>query len=139
MDSKQMWGFPQTQTQPGFGMGMQPYQSAKAILPGRVITSMQEMRPQDVPMDGSPAVFPTNDGQYVYLKFWDQDCNCQTIRYVRDNSTIQKQEKPKDPMQLIMERLDEIEKRISISEQQSGGGTQSSSSAEQYYGTKEAN
>lgn len=138
MDSRQMWGMNGGQ-QPGNNFGMMgnsmPYQQpAKAILPGRIITNMQEMRPQDVPMDGSPAVFPTNDGSYIYVKYWDQDCNLQTVRYKRDDSPIAIPEKPKDPMQIIMERLDSMEERIAASEQKN---LSTNSSAQQYYGSKE--
>lgn len=138
MDSRQMWGMNTQQPQNNFGMGGNggmPYQQpAKAILPGRIITNMQEMRPQDVPMDGSPAVFPTNDGIYIYVKYWDQDCNLQTVRYKRDDSPITMPEKPKDSMQIIMERLDSMEQRIAASEQKN---LSTNSSAQQYYGSKE--
>lgn len=45
-------------------MQMQPSYS---VIPGRIVNTPDEIRPNEVPNDGSIAVFPLNDGSAVYL------------------------------------------------------------------------
>lgn len=48
-------------------MQMQPSYS---VIPGRIVNTPDEIRPNEVPNDGSIAVFPLNDGSAVYLKYF---------------------------------------------------------------------
>lgn len=105
----------------------QPF--GRAMLPGKMISSVSDILPQDVPMDGSPAFFPQNDGSCVYIKFFDKSCNIQTVRYVLDPEQVKMIEKPKDPIQAIMDRLESIEKRLDQDKPKSD--------AKSYYGSKE--
>lgn len=82
-------------------------------IPGKMITSLKDIKPQDVPMDGTPAIFPTFDGNTIYVKCFDATCDMKTYEYIL-NPNVQQQlpEQPKDPMAVILDRLDKIEHQI---------------------------
>lgn len=111
----------------------------RSMLPGRMISGLNDMRPQDVPMDGTPAFFPQNDGKYIYVKLFDENCNLKTFRYVVDTEPIKEPipEKPTDPMllmQSLVDKLDNMQKQIDELNQNK---STSKSDAKSYYGSKE--
>lgn len=57
-------------------------QSSTPTLVGRHIQDISEIKPIEVPMDGTATYFPTVDGSAIYLKYWDQDGQIKGIRYV---------------------------------------------------------
>ncbi len=80
-------------------------------IPGRVVKNPNEIRPNDVPMDGSPSYFPTDDGNYIFAKCWNSDGTIRTVRYGRIDEAIQESEA--DVSKAILDRLDRIEKALS--------------------------
>lgn len=70
---------------------------------GRVVGSLDEITVQEVPTDGSVALFPASDGSCVYGKRWMPDGSISTTRYVLDGT-----EKPEPKG----DRLKSIEDRI---------------------------
>lgn len=90
----------------------QPYQPPYQPTPtrtmpqisGRVVNSLDDITVQDVPTDGTVALFPSADGKYIYSKRWTPDGNILTMRFVPEVSEAQ----PKQPSQ-----LDIIDNRIS--------------------------
>ena len=40
---------------------------------GKFVNNINEVLPQDVPMDGSRSVFPTQDGSKIFVKHWNPD------------------------------------------------------------------
>lgn len=76
-------------------------------VPGKVISSLNDIRPNEVSMDGSVSLFPLNDYSCIYAKAWGQDGTIQTIRYIPEQ---QKVEETSDPViEEIRKRLDSIE------------------------------
>lgn len=71
---------------------------------GRVVNSLDDITVQEVPTDGTVALFPAADGPCVYSKRWTPDGNILTMRFVPEASDGQ----PKQPS-----RLDIIDNRIS--------------------------
>ena len=71
---------------------------------GRVVNSLDDITVQEVPTDGTVALFPSADGSCVYSKRWTPDGNILTMRFVPEASEAQ----PKQPSQ-----LDIIDNRIS--------------------------
>ena len=59
-----------------------PRYAAPSTLPGRQISSIDEIMPNDVPMDGSVSFFPVRDGSCVYAKFWNRQGTIDTIKFV---------------------------------------------------------
>lgn len=86
----------------------QPYQQMPArMVPqisGRVVNSLDDITVQEVPTDGTMALFPSADGSCIYSKRWTPDGNILTMRFVPEASEAQ----PKQPSQ-----LDIIDNRIS--------------------------
>lgn len=95
-------------------MGVQ--QAAFSMIPGRVINNVEDIRPNEVPNDGSVAVFPQNDGSCVYLKYFTGDGRINTIKFVAESSPdipIGDGVNTNDGFAAINQRLDKIEKLIS--------------------------
>lgn len=90
----------------------QPYQQPYQQMPtrmvpqisGRVVNSLDDITVQEVPTDGTVALFPSADGSCVYSKRWTPDGNIATMRFVPEASEAQ----PKQPS-----KLDIIDNRIS--------------------------
>lgn len=86
----------------------QPYQqmSTRMVpqISGRVVNSLDDITVQEVPTDGTVALFPSADGSCVYSKRWTPDGNIATMRFVPEASEAQ----PKQPS-----KLDIIDNRIS--------------------------
>ena len=79
------------------------------VIPGRPVDNPAEIRPNEVPMDGSASFFPTNDGKYIYVKCWNSNGEIITAKYVRDNTPEPAQS---NPQQDILDRLERIEKLV---------------------------
>lgn len=83
-----------TPYQPTFQLLQQPYaptvpamQSPVQVQPqagitGHLVGSHEEIQPNDVPMNGSPAYFPAQDGSVIYAKQWNPNGSITTVRYV---------------------------------------------------------
>lgn len=54
---------PQPQQSP-----LQSYQQRPPIIPGRVVTDINEVTPNEIPMDGRVSLFPKNDYSCIYAK-----------------------------------------------------------------------
>lgn len=108
MYQQSYWAPPvQNQWQPQY---MPPQNTVnKPSIPGRIVNSISEVTPNEVPMDGSVGVFITKDMSEVYTKAWNSDGTIQTIRYVPN--TIPDEPK-QDLTEMILARLDTIEDLI---------------------------
>ena len=105
------WNRPVMSTQPQVQS-----QQVNGTLPGKIITNLQEVRPNEVPMDGSASIFPMSDFSSIYVKAWGPDGNIQTLRFIPEVTT-NKEVADQGPSEFdkIMERLDSIEKKIAES------------------------
>lgn len=81
---------------------------SRPYIPGRMINSIEEVMPNEVPMDGNISLFVKNDYSSIYAKAWNSDGTITTVRFVREDNSERKDE----PFAKIMERLDNIEKSI---------------------------
>lgn len=91
-----------------------PRYAAPSTLPGRQISSIDEIMPNDVPMDGSVSFFPVRDGSCVYAKFWNRQGTIDTIKFVPAVATSAENIENTQPdfAQEIIRRLDKIEKSL---------------------------
>ena len=78
------------------------YQQRQNIT-GRVVSSPEEITPQEVPTDGSIAFFPSADNSCIYGKKWMPDGSISTVRFVPDASEIAKQP---DALEVLSEKVD---------------------------------
>lgn len=62
-------------------------------LKGRMVNKLDEITPQEVPMDGSMSFFPMPDYSCIYAKIWGQDGMIKTFKYVPEV------EEPQPPQQ----------------------------------------
>lgn len=92
----------------------QPYQQPYPQMPtrmvpqisGRIVNSLDDITVQEVPTDGTVALFPSADGSCIYSKRWTPDGNISTMRFVPEASEAQL----KQPSQLdiIGNRISEL-------------------------------
>lgn len=90
----QMSSFPQSTTRPVFP----PF-------PGRVVPSMDQITPGEVPTDGSVGWFPLQDGSAVIAKQWQQDGSISTTRYVPEATPAAPTQ---DPLEVINDRISQL-------------------------------
>lgn len=96
---------PQTPTQPPAPMP-QP-----SPITGRVVNSLNDVFPNDVPGDGTVALFPQSDYSVIYAKQWNTDGSISTIKYVPEvqNEATNEQQVGGVAMTDIMDQLNNIE------------------------------
>lgn len=75
-------------------------------IPGRVIQNINEVMPNEIPMDGRVSLFLCSDNSAVYGKYWDKNGQLQTIKFVVEPQEVV--EKPNELAPLV-ERLAKIE------------------------------
>lgn len=86
-------------------------QNKVSYLPGRVITNPDEVTPQEVPMDGSVALFLMKDYSAIYAKAWNNNGTITPVKYVPD-PTAQQAMAGFNFQQEVINRLDQIERRL---------------------------
>lgn len=106
--SQQNMGYPQS----GYSNQSSPlYRPISApsypIIVGKMVNQLNDIRPNEVPNDGSVAVFPQSDLSCVYIKYLKADGLIATARYVLDTSVEKTQSSP-DEMEEIHSKLNEI-------------------------------
>lgn len=97
----QQYGMQMPQMTPQLSSMTQP------TLSGRIVKSVEEIVPNEVPMNGSVALFPTADMTSIYVKGWNPDGTISTIRYtpVVDNE----QQEPTITLADVMDQLNDIQ------------------------------
>ena len=104
------------QMQPNYQQAPIP-QQIKGIN-GRVIGNVNEVTPNEVPMDGNISLFPMNDYSCIYAKMWNTDGTIQTIKFMPVVDNVQEASQAKqltdEHYNNIVERLDKIEQMLAI-------------------------
>lgn len=77
---------------------------------GKYVQNPNEIRPNDIPMDGSTSFFPSMDGSCVYAKTWGADGTILTQKYVPE--AAQPETAPVQGYSEIMEKLGAIEQLL---------------------------
>ncbi len=97
---------------------------------GRYVNALTDIRPNEVPMDGRVALFPTTNLDEIYLKSWGVDGLIKTFRYVLDTSAdlnvVAPQQPSADNWQQISNRLDQLEAMVKEGSKAGKGGSKSS-------------
>lgn len=96
---------------PNWNRPTQSMSPAYTGIPGRAISNPQEIRPNEVPMDGTAGLFPMSDYSCIYVKAWGADGNIQTVRYVPEQP-VEKAAQGPSQFDQVMERLTTIENAI---------------------------
>ena len=88
-----MYNYPQYPNQ--FQNTYQPYvpqvpsvipTATQSTLTGHLVASPDEIKPNDIPMNGQAAYFPSQDGKVIYAKAWNTDGSIATVRYVAESA-----------------------------------------------------
>lgn len=100
--------FPQNQNG-GIMQGPQP------TFLGRFVDRIDEVLPAEVPMDGRVALFPSKSLDSMWLRAWNKDGQLMTFHYILDpnqGSSVPQPTQTDNFQSQIMERLDELERRL---------------------------
>lgn len=90
-----MYNYPQYPNQYPLQGSYQPYvPQVPAVTPtvtqsgltGHLVASPDEIKPNDIPMNGQAAYFPSQDGKVIYAKAWNTDGSIATVRYVAESA-----------------------------------------------------
>lgn len=73
--------FQQQQYAPSMPTQVQPMPVQQPGIAGHMVGSHEEIKPNDVPMNGTAAYFPAQDGSVIYAKAWNPDGSITTVRY----------------------------------------------------------
>lgn len=102
---------PQPQQSP-----LQSYQQRPPIIPGRVVTDINEVTPNEIPMDGRVSLFPKNDYSCIYAKAWNSDGTITTVKFVAEQPVTSQKEENTNSIETalasIKEQVDKIDKRL---------------------------
>ena len=103
--------YPTIPTQSSFPMTVHQTQPPiqTTTLPGRVIKPNETVTPQEVPMDGTPSIFPVSDWSAVYVKTWTGDGQIRTVRYIPE--TTPEEGKPDTT---ISDQIKELDRKVSL-------------------------
>ena len=83
-------------------------------IPGRVVHDISEIAPNEVPMDNTYSTFIRDDYKEIYMKTWSSDgSRIDTLRFILAEDQPQQQFQV-DNTQIILDRIDQLEKKISI-------------------------
>lgn len=113
---------PQYQNQYGQPIQNNPYASQTQATPrqtylkGRVVNSDTDIRPNEVPMDGTASFFPRADGQVIYVKWWGNNGLIEGRTFVpSQETTVDDTSSNNDAnkkLDDILDRLGRMEKRL---------------------------
>lgn len=89
----------------------------RSYIYGRPVAAPNEITPQEVPMDGTIALFPMQDLSCVYAKTWGADGTIKTMRFVPEPANDPQNEgQTEGSMDALFaslnQRLDKIEKML---------------------------
>lgn len=88
----------------------QPIQQP-SVLVGRIVNDVNDIRPNETPTTGQPAVFPKADGSMIYLTCMDQTGRIVTKEFVPNETKPEPQQVQMD-INSLQEQLKRIEKML---------------------------
>ena len=94
---------------------LQSYQQRPPIIPGRVVADINEVTPNEIPMDGRVSLFPKNDYSCIYAKAWNSDGTITTVKFVAEQpspSAEPAQNNIETALASNKEQVDKIDKRL---------------------------
>lgn len=72
----------------------------------KIVNRLEDITPNDVPMDGTSGIFPLSDNSAIYVKSWNTDGTIKTIKYVPEEIESEPQAKPQMTLAELKEWLD---------------------------------
>lgn len=85
-----------------------------AALKGRVVEDISEVKPGEVPMDGSFCYYPKRDGTEIYVKVWGPKGDLLTFTFIPQEPIVEAQmTAEQSKYDEILRRLDDISDSLS--------------------------
>lgn len=82
-------------------------------IPGRVVQSEEEIKPNEVPMDLTIALFPKSDYSCIYARQWNRNGTIDPVKYVPEPRQATATPSTDDGFkEAVFERLDKIEQLL---------------------------
>lgn len=100
------------QTPPNPMVSQQAPKQNERMLLGRFISDISEVKPVEIPMDGTTAFFPTKDYKKIYAKTWGTDGKLYTFCFLPQESEAEQKEAEQSNFEKIFARLDDIEAKL---------------------------
>lgn len=72
----------------------------------KIVNRLEDITPNDVPMDGTSGIFPLSDSSAIYVKSWNTDGTIKTIKYVPEIIESEPEEKPQMTLAELKDWLD---------------------------------
>lgn len=97
-NSVPMFGQVQTQmptSMPTFIPAAQQQTQQPTFVQGRVVESEGDIKPNEIPMDGSVTFFPKSDYSVVFGKTWTENGTIRSMRYLLEQENPAPKEEPK--------------------------------------------
>lgn len=98
-------------------------QNRPVTLGGRIINDPAEIMPSEIPMDGTPTLFLSQDYSKIYVKAWSADGTIKTFVYSpieQSNAESPKTGDTENSMYaMFMDRFDKLEQMINRNSQKS--------------------
>lgn len=84
------------------------------VIIGKIVGGLDDIRPNEVPNDGSISVFPQSDGSCIYVKYLSGDGRINTVKFVAETPEIpnMNQNGSDNKLDSIIARLSSIEKML---------------------------
>lgn len=82
------------------------------VMVGRVVNDLEDIRPNEVPNDGSVSVFPQQDRSCIYVKYLEGDGTIKTLRYVPEVVNAQDLPNSNNDLADVIRRLSNIERML---------------------------
>ena len=98
----------------GLGMNNAGFQNnSRMSISGRVVNDESEITPSEVPMDGTVAVFPKNDGSEIIMKTWNPNGTITSVKFIpvvnaESNKDVSGYSEILDRLKLIENQISEI-------------------------------
>lgn len=80
------------------------------VLVGRSVQRLDEIKPDDIPMDGRVGYFPLADLSCIVAKQWTNEGSIATVRYIPEAAQKAPESTETTSMQDVIDRLDKIQK-----------------------------
>lgn len=87
--------------------------SQQPMIPGRVVQNEEEIKPNEVPMDLTIALFPKSDYSCIYARQWNRNGTIEPVKYVPEAPKPATAQTPsEDGLNKVLERLNDIEELL---------------------------
>lgn len=109
-------------TQPQVPIQQQPQpQTQKPNILSAFVNDINDVKPNMIPMDGTPFLILPQSKDSVYLKYWDENGMIQTQKFVKESlQTIKANDEVTEVYQKLEKRVAALEKKLT---QKTKGGT----------------